>query len=226
MGPQNKSFVSMFILQRFTDDPWLQAALFGFFFTLLVVALMGNGLIIMAIHCSPNLHTPMYFFLLNLALMDVVCTSTVLPKVLQSLVAENTISFGGCLTQMFVFSCVLGSELLLFSAMAYDRYLAICRPLHYGTLMSSRVCVALAAFVCPTFVSDVMTMVADMFLTGLNLLLTMALYSLIIASILYICTLKASVHTGLMTQLSFCSPRDSTYFCEIPHLLKLSCRPT
>ncbi|EHB02019.1 Olfactory receptor 13A1 [Heterocephalus glaber] len=227
MAPGNQSFVTMFILQRFTDDPWLQAALFGLFFTLLVLALMGNGLIIMAICCSPNLHTPMYFFLVNLALMDVACTSTVLPKVLQSLVADNTISFGGCLSQMFVFSWVLGSELLLFSAMAYDRYLAICRPLHYGTLMSSRVCVALAAFVwsmgalnslmltclalplsfcgpnlithffceipsvlllscSPTFINDVMTIITDMFLTGLNFLLTMTSYSFIITSILRI----------------------------------------
>ncbi|EHB02024.1 Olfactory receptor 13G1 [Heterocephalus glaber] len=227
MVPGNQSFVTMFILQKFTDDPWLQAALFGLFFTLLVLALMGNGLIIMAIHSSPNLHTPMYFFLVNLALMDVACTSTVLPKVLQSLVADNTISFGGCLSQMFVFSWVLGSELLLFSAMAYDRYLAICWPLYYGTLMNSSVCVTLASFVwsvgalnslvltclviplsfcgpniikhffceipsvlllscSPTFVNDVMTIIADMFLTGLNFLLTMTSYSFIITSILRI----------------------------------------
>uniref|UniRef100_A0A286XGS4 G-protein coupled receptors family 1 profile domain-containing protein n=1 Tax=Cavia porcellus TaxID=10141 RepID=A0A286XGS4_CAVPO len=198
-----QSVVTTFILQRFTDDPWLQEALFCLFFTLFVVALMGNGLIIMAIYSSPNLHTPMYYFLVNLALLDVACISTVLPKALQSLVAENTISFGGCLTQMFVFSWLLGSELLLFSAMAYDRYLAICQPLHYGILMSSRVCVSLASFVwstgalnsllltcltlpLPTFVSDVMTIITDMFLTGLNFLLTMTSYSFIITSILRI----------------------------------------
>ncbi|XP_004625761.1 olfactory receptor 13A1-like [Octodon degus] len=227
MVPGNQSAVTMFILQRFTDDPWLQLALFFLFFTLFVAALVGNVLIIMTIHCSPDLHTPMYFFLVNLALLDVASTSTVLPKVLQSLVAENTISFGGCLTQMFVFSWLLGSELLLFSAMAYDRYLAICRPLHYGTLMSGRVCVSLAAFVwsmgalnslmltclalplsfcgpnlithffceipsvlllscSPTFINDVMTIITDMFLTGLNFLLTMTSYSFIITSILRI----------------------------------------
>nr|XP_004669691.2 olfactory receptor 13A1-like [Jaculus jaculus] len=227
MAPGNQSAVTMFILQRFVDDPWLRTALFCLFFTLFMVALFGNGLIVMTIHCSPNLHTPMYFFLVNLALLDVVCTATVLPKVLQSLVAENTISFGGCLTQMFVFSWVLGSELLLFSAMAYDRYLAICQPLHYGTLMSDGTCVALAAFVwstgalnslvltclvlplsfcgpniithflceipsvlllscSPTFINDIMTVITDMFLTGLNFLLTMTSYGFIIASILRI----------------------------------------
>ncbi|XP_008824606.1 olfactory receptor 13G1-like, partial [Nannospalax galili] len=223
----NQSAVTMFILQSFVDDPWLQATLFCLLFALFVVAIVGNGLIVMTIHRSSNLHTPMYFFLVNLALLDVICTVTVLPKVLQSLVAENTISYGGCLTQMFVFSWVLGSELLLFSAMAYDRYLAICRPLHYGTLMSGRACVALATFVwftgalnslvltclvlplsfcgpnliahffceipsvlllscSPTFINDVMTVIADMFLTGLNFLLTMLSYGFIITSILRI----------------------------------------
>ncbi|KAL6087626.1 hypothetical protein STEG23_034506 [Scotinomys teguina] len=147
MAPENQSVVTMFILQSFMDDPWIQDALFCFFLTLFLVAITGNGLIITTIHRSPSLHTPMYFFLVNLALMDVISTVTVLPKVLHSLVAENTISYGGCLTQMFIFSWVLGSELLLFSAMAYDRYLAICQPLHYGTRMSGRVCGALATFV-------------------------------------------------------------------------------
>ncbi|XP_027240426.1 olfactory receptor 13G1 isoform X1 [Cricetulus griseus] len=227
MASENQSVVTMFILQNFVDDPWLQDALFCFFFILLTMAIVGNGLIITTIHRSPSLHTPMYFFLVNLALMDVICTVTVLPKVLQSLVTENTISYGGCLTQMFIFSWVLGSELLLFSAMAYDRYLAICRPLHYGTLMNGRACVALAAFVwftgalnslvltclvlplsfcgpnlithffceipsvlmlscSPTFINDIMTVIADMFLTGLNFLLTMTSYGFIIASILRI----------------------------------------
>uniref|UniRef100_A0A8C5JVU2 Olfactory receptor 13G1-like n=1 Tax=Jaculus jaculus TaxID=51337 RepID=A0A8C5JVU2_JACJA len=211
---------------QFVDDPWLQAALFCLFFILFVVTLAGNGLIIMTIHYSPNLHTPMYFFLVNLAPMDVICTTTILPKVLQSLVTENIISYAGCLTQMFVFTWVLSSE-LLFSAMAYDHYLAICQPLHYGTLMNSRACVALTAFVwstgalnslvltclvlplsfcgsnvithflceippvlllscSPTFINNVMTVIADMFLSGLNFLLMMTSYGFIIASILHI----------------------------------------
>ncbi|KAM6186261.1 olfactory receptor 13A1-like [Rhynchocyon petersi] len=219
--------VTVFVLQNFTQDPWLQAVLFCIFFTLFTVALVGNGLIIMAIYCSPNLHTPMYFFLVNLAVLDMVCTSTILPKVLQNLVADSTISFRGCLSQMFFFTSLLGSELLLFTAMAYDRYLAICRPLHYGTLMSGRVCVALSAFVwstgafngslltglilrlnfcgpniiahffceippvlllscSSTFLIEVITIIADMFLSGLNFLLTMVSYGCIIGSILRI----------------------------------------
>ncbi|KAL1787244.1 olfactory receptor 13G1-like [Sigmodon hispidus] len=227
MAPENQSTLTMFILQSFVDDPWIHDILFSFFFTLLMVAIVGNGLIITTIHRSPNLHTPMYFFLVNLALMDVICTMTVVPKVLESLMTENTISYGGCLTQMFIFSWALGSELMLFSAMAYDRYLAICRPLHYGTLMSGRTCVALASsvwvsgalnslmltclvlplsfcgpnlishFFCeipsvlmlscsPTFINDITTFIADIFVTGLNFLLTMTSYGFIIASILRI----------------------------------------
>ncbi|KAM4852109.1 olfactory receptor 13G1-like isoform 1-T3 [Thomomys bottae] len=227
MAPGNQSVVTTFILQRFVEEPWLQDTLFCVLFLLFLMALLGNVLIIAAILCSPNLHTPMYFFLVNLALMDLICTVTVLPKFLQSLVAENTISFGGCLMQMFVFTWVLGSELLLFSAMAYDRYLAICRPLHYGTLMNVKACVSLAAFVwstgalnslvltclvlrlsfcgpnlithflceipsvlllscSPTFINDIMTVIADMFLSGLNFLLTMASYGCIITNILHI----------------------------------------
>ncbi|XP_004476755.1 olfactory receptor 13A1-like [Dasypus novemcinctus] len=227
MALGNQTEVTVFILQSFTEDPGLQATLFCFFFTLFVVALVGNGLIVMAIHFSPNLHTPMYFFLVNLAMLDMICTSTILPKALQSLVADNTISFSGCLSQMFFFTWSLSSELLLFTAMAYDRYLAICRPLHYGTLMSGRVCLVLAAFVwtsglfnaflltglvvrlsfcgpniiahffceippvlllscSPTFLVDVIVITADMFLSGMNFLLTMASYGCIISNILRI----------------------------------------
>ncbi|XP_058155448.1 olfactory receptor 13A1-like [Dasypus novemcinctus] len=223
----NQTEVTVFILQNFTEDPGLQDILFCLFFALFVVALVGNGLIITAIHCSPNLHTPMYFFLVNLAMMDMICTSAVLPKVLQSLVADNTISYSGCLSQMFFFTWSLSAELLLFTAMAYDRYLAICQPLYYGTLMSGRVCIVLAAFVwtmgvlnaflftglvlslslcgpntiahffceipamlllsCfPPFFINITTITVDIFLSGMNFLLTMASYGCIITNILRI----------------------------------------
>lgn len=225
MALGNQTAVSVFILQSFTQDPWLQAALFGLFFALFVVALAGNGLITAAVCWSPTLHTPMYFFLVNLAVLDMICTSTILPKVLQGLAADSTISFWGCLSQLFFFTWSLSSELLLFSAMAYDRYLAICRPLHYGARMGGRVCVSLAAFVwgggllnaalltglvlrlsfcgpnliahffceippvlllscSPTFVNDVIIITADVFLSGMNFLLTLASYGCIVASVL------------------------------------------
>ncbi|KAK7795005.1 hypothetical protein U0070_020019 [Myodes glareolus] len=135
-----------------------------------MVAIVGNGLIITTIPQESQPPHTIYFFLVNLALMDVICTVTVLPKVLQSLVTENTISYGECLIQMFIFSWVLVSELLLFSAMAYDRALNA---------------LVLTCLV-PTFINDIMTVIADMFLTGLNFLLTMTSYDFIIASILRI----------------------------------------
>ncbi|OBS72679.1 hypothetical protein A6R68_12757, partial [Neotoma lepida] len=102
----------------------------------------------MAISLNISLHTPMYFFLANLALLDIVCTSTVLPKLLEGLVGKGShISYKGCMTQLFFLTWFLGAELLLLTAMAYDRYVAICRPLHYSMLMSWPVCVLLAGSV-------------------------------------------------------------------------------
>ncbi|XP_037674623.1 olfactory receptor 13A1-like [Choloepus didactylus] len=145
IGKSNQTQVTEFILQGFSEHPELQLPLFGCFFFLYTMALMGNTLIITVITCSCGLHSPMYFFLLNLATMDIICSSTVLPKVLAGLAwEENTISFQGCMTQLFFLVWSASSELLLLTVMAYDRYVAICRPLHYGTLMSLRLCLALA----------------------------------------------------------------------------------
>ncbi|KAH0508054.1 Olfactory receptor 13A1 [Microtus ochrogaster] len=144
----NYTDVAEFILQGFSMDPGFQAFFLAFSSTFYILALAGNTLIFMAISLNPGLHTPMYFFLANLALLDITCTSTVLPKMLEGLVGKGShISYKGCLTQIFFLIWVLGAELLLLSAMAYDRYVAICRPLHYSMLMSRPVCVLLAASV-------------------------------------------------------------------------------
>nr|XP_004482975.2 olfactory receptor 13A1-like [Dasypus novemcinctus] len=95
----------------------------------------------MAICLNPALHMPMYFFLTNLAILDIMCTTTVLPKLLQNLVGkDSTITYGGCMTQLFFLSWILVAELLLLTVMAYDRYVAICQPLHYHTLLSRSFC--------------------------------------------------------------------------------------
>ncbi|XP_077015459.1 olfactory receptor 13A1-like [Tamandua tetradactyla] len=188
----NQTLVTEFVLQGFSEHPQLWLLLLNSFFFLYTLALVGNTLIIIVITCSSGLHSPMYFFLFNLAMMDIICTSSVLPKVLAGLALEdNTISFQGCMTQLFWLAWSTSSELVLLTVMAYDRYVAICRPLHYGTLMNLRLCLALAVAV---------------WVTG---------------------ALNASVHTGLMAQLSFCGPNVIThFFCEIPPLLLLSCSPT
>ncbi|XP_075389613.1 olfactory receptor 13A1-like [Tenrec ecaudatus] len=144
----NQTLVTEFILQGFSETPQLQASLFGLFLTLYSVALCSNSLFVTTIIFSSGLHTPMYFFLVNLAVLDVACACTVVPKLLETLVAgKRTISYKGCMTQMFFLSWSVAAEVLLFTAMAYDRYVAICQPLHYSTLMSPRVCAMLAGAV-------------------------------------------------------------------------------
>ncbi|XP_074092431.1 olfactory receptor 13A1-like [Macrotis lagotis] len=146
MALNNQTLVTEFFLQGFSETPQLQLILFGTFLFLYLTALTGNILIVTAISLDSGLHTPMYFFLANLAILDIDCTSTVLPKLLQNLVVEKkSISYGGCMTQLYFITCFLGTELLLFTAMAYDRYVAICHPLHYSTMMSRMVCMLLVS---------------------------------------------------------------------------------
>ncbi|XP_032738078.1 olfactory receptor 13G1-like [Lontra canadensis] len=140
----NQTQVTEFLILGFSETLQLQMLLFPAFFLLYMVALSGNLLIVVVIVSSPALHTPMYFFLVNLAVVDILCTSTILPKLLGSIMADRTISYGGCIVQLFFFTWSMGAELLLFSAMAYDRYVAICWPLRYSTLMDPGVCRLLA----------------------------------------------------------------------------------
>ncbi|XP_036592193.1 olfactory receptor 13A1-like [Trichosurus vulpecula] len=147
MASNNHSSVTEFILQSFSENPQVQILIFSLFLGLFIVALTGNSLIITVISLNPGLHTPMYFFLINLALLDMISTSTVVPKLLQNLVSKNTISYGGCMAQIYFLTWCLGAELLLFTAMAYDRYAAICQPLHYSTIMSKAACCLIASAV-------------------------------------------------------------------------------
>ncbi|XP_032751469.1 olfactory receptor 13A1-like [Rattus rattus] len=148
MAVSNYTTVVEFVLQGLSGDPELEALFLVFFLLLYILALAGNTLIIIAISLNPSLHIPMYFFLANLALLDIVCTSTVLPKLLEGLVLKSShISYKGCMTQLFFMTWFLGSELVLLTAMAYDRYVAICRPLHYSMLMSWPICVLLTGIV-------------------------------------------------------------------------------
>ncbi|XP_027716608.1 olfactory receptor 13A1-like [Vombatus ursinus] len=141
----NQTQVTEFVLQGFSDSVPLRILLFGTFFSLYTAALTGNILITVLVICSSILHTPMYFFLVNLSMLDIMCTTSVLPKVLENLVSEKkTISYGGCMAQVYFLTWSVSGELLLFTAMAYDRYVAICHPLHYSTMMSKKICVLLA----------------------------------------------------------------------------------
>ncbi|XP_052030066.1 olfactory receptor 13A1-like [Apodemus sylvaticus] len=141
----NQTEVTEFVLQGFSEHPSLRLFLTCCFLSLYTMALMGNILIIALVTFSAGLHNPMYFFLCNLATMDIICTSSVLPKALVGLLLEeSTISFKGCMAQLFFLVWSLSSELLLLTVMAYDRYVAICFPLHYSSRMRPQLCGALA----------------------------------------------------------------------------------
>ncbi|XP_054043407.1 olfactory receptor 14A16-like [Rissa tridactyla] len=142
----NGSSITHFLLLAFADTRELQLLHFCLFLGIYLAALLGNGLIITAVACDHRLHTPMYFFLLNLALPDLGCISTNLPKAMaNSLWDTRAISFSGCVSQVFFFAFLMSTEFYLLTVMAYDHYVAICKPLHYGSLLGSRACVHMAA---------------------------------------------------------------------------------
>ncbi|KAM6389861.1 olfactory receptor 14J1-like [Rhynochetos jubatus] len=185
----NKSSITEFLLLAFTDTRELQLLHFWLFLGIYLAALLGNGLIITAIACDQRLHTPMYFFLLNLSLLDLGCISTTVPKAMaNSLWDTRAISYSGCAAQVFFFFFLISAEYFLLTVMAYDRYVAICKPLHYGTLLGSRACAHLAAAAWGT---------------GF---------------------LNALLHTANTFSLPLCQGNAvEQFFCEIPHILKLSC---
>ncbi|NXQ86869.1 O14J1 protein, partial [Nyctibius grandis] len=142
----NSSSITQFLLLAFADTRELQLLHFWLFLGIYLAALLGNGLIITAIACDHRLHTPMYFFLLNLSVLDLGSISTTLPKSMaNSLWNTRNISHFGCLAQVFFFLFLMSVEYFLLTVMSYDRYIAICKPLHYVTLLSSRACVHMAA---------------------------------------------------------------------------------
>ncbi|NXI99060.1 O14I1 protein, partial [Psophia crepitans] len=142
----NSSSISEFLLLAFADTRELQLLHFGLFLGIYLAALLGNGLIITAIASDHHHHTPMYFFLLNLSILDLASISTTVPKAMaNSLWDTRAISYSGCAAQAFLFIFSSGAEYSILTIMAYDRYVAICIPLRYKTLLGSRACVHMAA---------------------------------------------------------------------------------
>ncbi|XP_064594234.1 olfactory receptor 14C36-like [Zonotrichia leucophrys gambelii] len=142
----NSSSISHFLLLALADTWQLQLLHFCLLLGISLAALLGNGLIISAIACGHHLHTPMFFFLLNLALSDLGMICTTVPKAMHnSLWDTRNISYTGCAAQVFCFVFFISAEFYLLTIMCYDRYVSICKPLHYGTLLGSRVCAHMAA---------------------------------------------------------------------------------
>ncbi|XP_040510550.1 olfactory receptor 14J1-like, partial [Gallus gallus] len=178
-----------FLLLALADTRQLQLLHFWLLLGIYLAALLGNGLISTAVACDHRLHTPMYFFLLNLALLDLGCISTTLPKAMANALWDTRhISYAGCAAQVFFFFFFISAEYYLLTVMAYDRYVAICKPLHYGTLLGSRACATMAAAAWGTGV------------------------------------LNSLLHTANTFSLPLCQGNAvDQFFCEIPHILKLSC---
>ncbi|KAM6400648.1 olfactory receptor 14A16-like [Pluvialis apricaria] len=185
----NSISITQFLLLAFADTRKLQLLHFWLFLGIYLAAFLGNGLIITTIACDHRLHNPMYFFLLNISVLELGSISTTLPKAMaNSLWNTRVISHSGCAAQVFFFFFCATADFTLLTVMAYDHYIAICQPLLYGTLLGSRACVRMAAAAWGS---------------------------------VFPC---AVLHTANTFSLPFCQGNVlEQFFCEVPHILKLSC---
>ena len=146
MNRINESVPQEFILLGFSDRPWLELPLFVVFLISYILTIMGNLAIIIVSRLDSKLHTPMYFFLTNLSLLDLCYTTSTVPQMLVNICSlRKVISYGGCVAQLFIFLALGSTECLLLAVMSFDRFAAICRPLHYSIIMHQRLCLQLAA---------------------------------------------------------------------------------
>ncbi|XP_036278737.1 olfactory receptor 7A10-like [Pipistrellus kuhlii] len=141
MEPGNGTQISEFVLLGLSQALELQPLIFGFFLSMYLITVLGNLLIILAISSDSHLYTPMYFFLSNLSLVDICFTSTTVPKMLCNIQTQSKeITYEGCITQMYFFILFAGLDEFILTVMAYDRFIAICHPLHYMVIMNPRLC--------------------------------------------------------------------------------------
>ncbi|XP_017495438.2 olfactory receptor 8H1-like [Manis javanica] len=141
MCRRNTTQVTDFILLGLTDSPEVQLVLFLLFLLIYLITVLGNVGMVLVIRLDIQLHTPMYFFLSHLSFLDLTYSTVITPKTLHNLLTSTKyISYMSCFTQMYIFVLLGASECILLSSMAYDRYVAICNPLHYPVVMSKRLC--------------------------------------------------------------------------------------
>ncbi|XP_006877619.1 PREDICTED: olfactory receptor 7D4-like [Chrysochloris asiatica] len=141
MEAENQTKISQFLLLGLSEDPELQSLFFGLFLSMYLVTVLGNLTIILAVSADAYLHTPMYFFLSNLSFVDICFITTTVPKMLVNIQTRSKdISYIGCLTQVYFFMIFVGLDNFLLTVMAYDRFVAICHPLHYTDIMNPRLC--------------------------------------------------------------------------------------
>uniref|UniRef100_A0A8W4FJS0 G-protein coupled receptors family 1 profile domain-containing protein n=1 Tax=Sus scrofa TaxID=9823 RepID=A0A8W4FJS0_PIG len=149
MEPGNRTEVAKFLLLGLSEEPELQPLIFEFFLSMYLITVFGNLLIIVAVSSDSHLHTPMYFFLSNLSFVDICFTSTTVAKMLWNIQNKSkAITFDGCFTQMYFYILFAGLDDVLLSVMAYDRFVAICHPLHYMDIMNPGLCGLLVLLSC------------------------------------------------------------------------------
>ncbi|XP_005864064.1 PREDICTED: olfactory receptor 7A10-like [Myotis brandtii] len=141
MEPGNGTQISEFLLLGISQALELQPLIFGLFLSMYLITVFGNLLIILAVSSDSHLHTPMYFFLSNLSLVDICFTSTTVPKMLVNIQTQSkAITYEGCITQMYFFILFAVLDNFILTVMAYDRFVAICHPLHYMVIMNPQLC--------------------------------------------------------------------------------------
>ena len=141
MEPGNNTQFSEFFLLGFSEDPELQPLIFGLFFSMYLIAVFGNLLIILVTISDSHLHIPMYFFLSNLSFVDICFTSTTIPKMLKNIQTQSkVITYEGCIIQVYFYIFFAGLDDFLLTVMAYDCFVAICQPLHYPVIMNLQLC--------------------------------------------------------------------------------------
>ncbi|KAE8588185.1 hypothetical protein XENTR_v10022388, partial [Xenopus tropicalis] len=146
MENSNETSFNRFFLLSLADTPSLKAFSILIFLIMYILALTVNSLLIIVVRINLRLHTPMYFFLSNLSVIDIGISTSVVPKLIIMTVTQDTsISRLECASQMFFHSALVASECILLAVMAYDRYVAICKPLHYNTITNKRFCISVAA---------------------------------------------------------------------------------
>ncbi|XP_054980604.1 putative olfactory receptor 7A2 [Sorex araneus] len=141
LAAENDTHISEFLLLGISQEPVFQPLIYVIFLSMYLTTVLGNLLIILATSSDPRLHTPMYFFLCNLSLVDICFTSTTIPKMLVNIQTQRkAISYEGCITQIFFYVLFISLDDFLLTIMAYDRFVAICHPLHYTVIMNPRLC--------------------------------------------------------------------------------------
>ncbi|XP_040267006.1 olfactory receptor 1009-like [Bufo bufo] len=146
MEDSNQTSPEGFILLGLSNVPYLQVMCFIMFLIMYIITLSANVLLIIMVRTNSTLHTPMYFFLTNLSIIDICLSSTIEPKILiNTLSKDRSISLVGCALQMYFHMAFGAAECIILATMAYDRFAAICRPLHYQTIINKRMCACLAS---------------------------------------------------------------------------------